>query len=175
MSPRSRRSSGRRFSSSQRRKLVWASVNEVLNFTAVGNVSNVDMLSDLKVPGASILGATIMRTHVHLAVTSTVAAGNDFLWGLIVGQNANVVTNTPDTPLIPDGGDNPELDWMYLSHEVAAPTYSQNASNNHIILDNKAKRRIQELNQTYLLSLGVNSGGATMSFQLFARTLLALP
>jgi hypothetical protein len=160
--------------SSNRRKLVWAVKNVTFTATAAGNVSNVDLLTDLKVAGASILGCTIMRTHLQISVTNTVAAGNDFTWGLIVGENANVVTNTADTALIPDPTNNPELDWMWWEHAVAAPVYDPGGTN-ILIRDVKAKRKLQELNQTYMWSLIGGAGAAALTGQLAVRTLIALP
>ncbi len=157
-----------------RRKLVWATKNVSLTQTAAGNVTNTDLLTDLKVAGASILGATIMRTHLVLSVSTTVAAGNDFYFALIVGESSDLVSNAASTALTLDPLTSPELDWMWWEHPVAAPVFDQGGTN-IITRDIKSKRKIQELNQTYILSLkgGVAAGNVTT--QVVTRTLLALP
>ena len=167
-----RRSSGARFRSGQRRKLVWATKDIFLSPTAAGQTANLDMLSDLRVAGASILGATVMRTHLQLSAFGTVTAGNNFYFGLRVGNNNEVQAFTADTTLMADPANQPELDWMWWEHAQAAPVYDQGGTN-ILIRDIKAKRKVQELDQTYLLCL--YSGTGFNSLQVSARTLVALP
>jgi len=157
-----------------RRKLVWSTVDQTLTLAAVGNGSNIDLLTALKVGGASILGTTIMRTHLALDVFSAVALADNFYWGLAVLPNSQLVTNVAVSATVVNPAQNPEIDWMMWKHEYASPTYGESASNNTIPIDVRAKRRLEELNETYCFSLR-GSAGAAFTAQLSGRVLLALP
>jgi len=87
--------------------------------------------------------------------------------GFIVDRVSEVGAGSALTPA--DG----ELDWMLWRHETAAPTYTPGGSN-VIEYDIRAKRKMQELNQAYLLCL-LNSAGGSKTITIQARTLLALP
>ena len=168
------RTSGRR---SNRRKLVWAADVQTLAFTAGAQVANIDLLTQLKVAGASVLGSTVMRTHVRIALSvGTVALGNELAWGLaVLPNNAVVAAGTAVTAAIPTPIQNPELDWMMWDVRVASPTLGMDGTN-MIMQDVKSKRRLEELDQTYVLSLlMVTAFSAAPTFVVSTRTLLALP
>lgn len=157
-----------------RRKLIWCTTNLALTGTSAGHVTNVDLLADLAVAGASRLGSTIMRTHVSLSNSSAVAAGNDFYFGLLVGRNNDLETDLVPAVHTLNVATQPELDWMFWKHYVAAPTFDAGGSN-IIDLDVKSKRKLEELDQTYLACVGFGVAAGNVSLQLVARTLVALP
>jgi hypothetical protein len=173
MPARRRRSSSRPMGRS-RRQLVWATVDQSLSLAAATNCSNVDLLTALKVTGSSILGCTIMRTRLDLSITSTVALADNFYWGLAILPNAQLVSNVASSATVVNPAQNPEIDWMMWAHAVAAPTYGTTANDNQIVIDIRAKRRLQELQETYCFSLR-GSAGAAFTAQLSGRVLVALP
>jgi hypothetical protein len=134
-----------------------------------GAGSNVNLLAALSVAGASLLGVTIMRTHLVLYVTSAVTLADELRVGLVVARLADVGAGPPAGAV---SAADPELDWMLLRDEFATPTFGP--LNNTLTYDLKAKRRMQELNQAYVLALS-NSAGGSKTVKIFARTLLALP
>jgi hypothetical protein len=142
--------------------------------SAAGNVTNVDLLSPLKVAGSPVLGVTVMRTHLQLSMFSAVAAGDAYNFGLIVDQVDSLVTNVANAATLLDPVRVPEADWMWWEQAVAAPTYSDHGSN-IIRRDVKSKRKVEELQQTYMLSVRIGTTGATPTLQVVARTLIALP
>ena len=154
----------------QRRKLVWSTLTA--NPTvANGAHDNLDILADFRAAGASLLGVTIMRTHVRLDVVAPTAA-DLFVWGLSVGGLNDIGTAAGAI----DAGADTHLDWMMWTREIAAPTYSEAGNSNRLLYDIKAKRKMQELDQRYLLSIGgVIVGTSPLNVFVTIRTLLALP
>jgi hypothetical protein len=64
-------------------------------------------------------------------------------------------------------------DWMYLTRLM--PANAQGAIGQEMYeIDLRAKRKVQELNQTMLWCL-FNSTGAAITVNIFARVLVALP
>jgi hypothetical protein len=155
-------------SSTQRRKLVWATSNSGQVATAAGIVWVSDLLTAFHVGGASTLGATVMRTHMTLQLNPYVALGDSFTIGIIVGRLSDVAARLPSPAA------DPEVDWMLLRQGKA--TYSGAAidATREIEIDLRAKRKLQELDQTLLLC--VLNGTAQGSFLAhYTRVLLALP
>jgi len=158
----------------QRRKLVWATAAESFTLAPAAR-RNTDLLGNLKTVGASVLGTTVMRTHTVIAVTDTVAGAPAM--GLYLGwvvDDAPTATNLDPSTSFGD-------DWMLLTQ--LAPGYARNSSvlgdaGGHIYygerFDLRAKRKIEELNEQYLLCYE-NAGANTISVGMFTRTLLALP
>jgi hypothetical protein len=109
-----------------------------------------------------------------VSVFTPVVAGDAFNFGLIVDQADELVSNTPNTALLLDPVRMPEADWMWWEQAVAAPTFSTGGSN-VLIRDVKSKRKVEELQQTYILSMRVGTFGTTPQLQVVARTLIALP
>jgi len=173
MPVRSRRGSFQRNRSS-RRRLVWATS---FTFDAIANNANVnhDLLGNLKVAGSSVLGVTVIRTHLRFSLqwpplTNTFEG---LAVGLCVQSMAAVTAGTVDllqdedwalrdTFLPGTGMDN-------LTNVVAAPVEG-------FTVDLRAKRKVQELNQSWCLAMSLqNSAGNTIPVSVFARTLVALP
>ena len=152
-----------------RRKLVWATTDQSVTL-GVGNSSNVDLLAGLEVAGSSILGCTIMRTHCELSLTTAITLGDRLRVGFVVGRAAEVGAGVVGALTAAT----PELDWLLWRHETAAPTFGTESNNNQLVYDIKAKRKMQELSQAYILALG-NSVGASKTMTIQARTLIALP
>jgi hypothetical protein len=159
---------------SQRRKLVWATSAVLHNGVAAGGKFNDDLLLNLKVVGSSVLGATIMRTHLRIAVADNPTGGPSMggYLGLIV-STAPTVTNLDPSVAFAD-------DWLLNSS--MGPTH---VPGNSILLDAthiaygvyfdiRAKRKIQELNEVYFLCF-TNTGANAINVQTFVKTLVALP
>jgi len=142
---------------------------------ANANATNIDLLTLIKA-GGSTLGTTVMRSHLQMDVTSTVTLNDTWLWGLLVETNDEIVTSVSTTscanPL-----NTPSADWMMWRREIAAPTYRPGTSN-RLEVDLKAKRKVEELNQTLLYSQvcdSVAAGGRPLTVRVHGRVLLALP
>jgi hypothetical protein len=169
MSNLRRRPSGSAHRSSARRKLVWATIFAP-SVVASATTNNIDLGAALEVAGSSLLGVTIMRTHVRLQVQNFAAIAADLQVGLIVGRAADIgVANVDGINAAAQ-----ELDWAYL--DMITPNSSAavvDASQNFMI-DNRSKRKMDELGQRYLLSI-TNNAAASLTVQVFARTLFALP
>jgi len=149
-----------------RRKLVWCELNQTLTLAA-GHTSNLNMLTQFSVAGASTLGVTVMRTILNIQVATFVAAADYLEWGLVVGRLADVGTVTALAGT-------PELDWSY--HDILFPGSSGPDVNvsERFRYDVRSKRKVQELDQVYLWAF-LNGSAGTQVLQLFSRTLVALP
>jgi hypothetical protein len=162
-----------------RRKLVWATLDTGVNIAANNSFQNIDLLQALKVSGAGgfTLGSTVVRTHLALHITSTVATGDGLYLGEFVGTNDEVGSFTAATGTnVPNPSAQPEADWMMWEHRAAAPQYNYEASNNHVIWDIKSKRKLEELQQTLIFSILANGVGTLpLTGLLTARALVALP
>jgi len=162
---------GRRgFATAQRRKLTWASAQG--SFAGLGVAASgelVDLLEDYKSAGGSTQGVTIMRTHVQLAVQGAAANGIEqgaFL-GLIIGEVNDTFDQITSTE--------PFLDWMLYRRCYCFGGSEGSTNAEHIYeIDLRAKRKMQELNQLYLMNLSANVAG-TVNVAYNVRTLLALP
>jgi len=177
-----RRRQAIRRGSANRRKLVWSDATGALSFAAADN-SVFDLLAPLRVAGASVLGATVMRTHIRLVNTAaTITRGDQLVWGLLVGESQDVGLNIAGAP---NANAEPMLDWAMHPREWATfgydgtslGAYDNGHGANKLIYDVRSKRKVQEMNQSWHLvmtqsSLGT-AGAAAWLFQ--ARTLLALP
>jgi len=106
-----------------------------------------------------------------MAVTSTVSAGDAYRWGLIVGRFAEVGNPVPVGGVT---GASLDVQWMMNVQEVATPTFSHEGSNNTVVYDVKSKRKSDQQNLAYMLCI-TNQTGIAKTFNIFARTLLALP
>jgi hypothetical protein len=110
-----------------------------------------------------------MRTHLKVFFLNTTATQFPRL-GLIVGRNTDVGINVAGQ----QDPANPELDWIHLERIMG--TASGAAQDNQFVfqLDNHSKRKMQELNQAYILALNNPAAAAAVS-QIWARVLIALP
>jgi len=156
-----------------RRRLVWATS---FTFNAVANNANVnlDLLANLKVAGSSVLGVTVVRTHMRFAVQWPPLT-NTFQ-GLAVG----LVVQSMDAVNLTQIDLSQDQDWALRD------TFLPGTGVNHLspitpftegfTVDLKAKRRVDELNESWALAYSLqNSVGNTIPVSVFARTLVALP
>jgi len=159
-----------------RRKLVWATAVGTHTGVAAAGKFNDDLLANLEVAGSSVLGATIMRTHLSIAITdvTTGAPAMGVYVGLIVSTAPTVTNLDPSTAF----GD----DWMLLT------SFGPGTSNGNVALfgasnvtiyygsrfDVRSKRKIEELGEKYFLCVQ-NSGANSVNIGTFTRTLIALP
>ena len=160
-------SGGRR----QHRKLVWATSIVQNTAIAAGTRNATDLLSTIKAAGASVIGATIMRTHVKLAFSEASADTN-------VGPYLGLIVNSAPTATNPDPFSDVYDDWM-LNTSLGPAT----ADNVYFIganelwgytFDLRAKRKIEEMSEKYQLILS-NQASGSVTFSMFTKTLLALP
>jgi hypothetical protein len=155
-----------------RRKLVWATVQQIPAGTlASGGKANFDLLGNLETVGASVLGCTVIRTIVlHTCSEATADTNQGMYVGLLHADVVNVTNIDPST--------NFGADWSLLT--VNGPPTAQQVyfSGTNTIwgqrYDIKAKRKIEELGEKYLLCFE-NAGSGQVSYTFFARTLIALP
>ena len=163
---------------SPRRKVVWADLH--LDTTvAVGSFINTDLLAQFAaLPGASTVGATVVRTHIRTWVTSPVVVGDGLTDALIVDQLDEVV-GAPGalltaahvlTPTL-----QPNADWMLLREQNAHPGYSFTSPNNQWETDIKSKRKLHEVGDTLIYNIENRDASATVSITLHSRVLLMLP
>ncbi len=164
-----RRHSGRRIPTGQRRKLVWATTEQT-TFTLTGNTTAnlFDLLSNYRAAGGATQGITIIRTHIQIAQqTASPSIGAGVFMGLIVGDKTD--TATQQNALAEYN------DWMLYKNLYTMGTVS-GASNDEARneIDLRAKRKMQELGQTYWLVLqALTAQTTTVAFSV--RALLALP
>jgi hypothetical protein len=131
-----------------------------------------DLLAGLEVAGASTVGATVARTHVRINVSggaSDTAPG--FVWGLIKWDKTLLVNSpSPATDFY--------ADWAWLNY-VTPGTHGPILNTATTIFysdaaDVKAQRRLQEMNDTWVISL-INEGNVSLNYNYFVRTFLKLP
>jgi len=156
---------GRR--SAPRRKLVWATANGDIALGAAPTFNNIDLVANLRTAGASVLGATVIRTHATLYIDQTGrAVANKWQVGLIVEDldNVGAVSNLLN---------NPSRDWAYWTQRAAVS--AGGAIGQELFeIDLRAKRKFEEMEQSWLMCTANNSGVA-MTVRYAVRTLVALP
>ena len=162
----------------QRRKLVWAT--DLFSNVTVGAGAKLpqrDLLAGLEVAGSSVLGATIMRTHMQLAMTSAGVLVNPP--GVFVG----FIVNSAPTVTNLDPGVSFYDDWMLNtsfspSTNVPGNTTLVDAASATLFwgvrIDLRSKRRIEEMGEKYWFTLS-NTGAASIAVSGMTKTLLALP
>jgi len=161
-----------------RRKLVWAD-SQGDTTVAVGNFLSVDALGEFSgMPGASTVGATVVRIHSRLWVTSSVTNGDGISWSFIVDQ----VDEVEDGPGIPTSTAHvlsptfsPNADWMIYTKWNAHPAYSFQGAVNNLELDIRSKRKIPELGDTLLMVVENIDATDTITIAYHTRSLLMLP
>jgi hypothetical protein len=151
---------------SQRRKLVWATANTTLASVPFGTAVGLDLTGNLRTAGASVLGGTVIRTHLRMQLRFANTA--DF-WtiGLGIFRDVDVAAGV-------DVNTNPGDDWMLATQYFAVSTGATVDANREIEIDIRSKRKFEELEQRYALMVG-NHTGANLSVPLYVRTLIALP
>jgi hypothetical protein len=159
------------------RGTTWARFTFNTTNAAAATYSITDLLGNYKTDGGVVVGATVTRIHLELAVTSAVAAGDTFAWGILRGQNTDVGVSVAGAPQpIAD----PYEDWMFWQSPHAAsslgagPCYWHSQSNVYS-LDLKAQRRLPELQMALLLVVGPQTTGAALTYAASGSVLLKLP
>ena len=149
-----------------RRQLVWA-LDDINLAIPAGGLTNLDLLSQLEVAGSSVLGATVMRTH--LVIQHSFAAATDNLtFGLIIGRKADLGAGLGPNPVSAPGDD-----WMWLGRVPATASGAAIDVARVVEIDSRSKRKMQELQQAYLLQL-FNGNAAISNTRIYCRTLVAL-
>jgi len=174
MSPRRRQ----RFIRSQGRRTTWATVTQTVSLAAANDYFTFDLLANFKADGGVQQAVTVVRTHLTDSVTSAVNPGDNFVYGLIRGQNTDVGANVVGAPV-------PDLDpyedwllwrWYWASNTIAGGIYSHTGSTNVLPVDLKAMRKLEELQMSY--NLTIKQLAATtfpVVHQVTGRVLLMLP
>lgn len=172
------RTRNRRTSHSQRRKLVWVDTDFAFSLAHLDNEA-IDLFTNLRVAGASTLGVTVIRTIVRITnLATSITAGDDVYWGLSVADRAQIGLNVAGAP---NAQTAPEIDWAWRDHSYAykGGGYAAYfpALGNTQITDVKAKRKVEEMGQTWCLSLTQNALGTAgnANWVGFVRCLVALP
>src|SRR5262245_5693836 len=162
----------RRRSGVQRRKLVWATNSQVAQALAT-TPQSYDLLSNLRVAGSSVPGATVMRVHIDFSsVWQAVTTAQGIAIGLAVEDTDIIGTNA----FSPGASGR---DWMLRQNwfpggglnstgPVATPTEG-------FRIDVRSKRKVQELNQSLGLVLQSVTATTPPTVSFFARVLIALP
>lgn len=175
--PVRRRRSFRRGGSSRRRKLVWAQRVVSAAFTANNSWQNIDLLQDYKaLAGSSSVGVTIMRTHL-LIVPTVAPTGSDIIGIGLHVDDLDQVTGAPTTNvMVANVRDNPGIDWAWNTEYIADAAGFLTPAYGGIRLDVRSKRRLEEVQQAWLLNiLQASVAAPAVAYNIYARTLLALP
>ena len=149
----------------QRRKLVWATVDSTGVAVPAGGTDVVNLLSPFITGGASVLGCTVMRTHLYVMPDTELGA---WTIGLIIGRTDDVGADL--APLT-----HPELDWMLLTQHFGTHSGATPDAITPGRFDVRSKRKMEEQGQRYLFVFTNGDGSAARNMRFFARTLIALP
>jgi hypothetical protein len=177
MPAHSRRSSSLRRAVA-RRKTTWARIQETTTIAAANAYSTFDMLAGWKADGGSQQGVTIVRTHLLLTQTTACNPGDNFVWGLIRGQNTDQGVGVVGAP-VPDL--DPYEDWLMWEHRYASNfeangCYSSSGGTNSLYYDLRAKRVLPELQQAYNCVIkSLSSVTYPVTIQVNGSILLTLP
>jgi hypothetical protein len=169
-----------------RRRLIWAEFDAVVTQTATPQFINLDLLQTYKaVVSSTIAKCTVVRTHGYVAVISGASPGSRFWIGLSV-MDLNDITGAMAAPnaAVVNPRDNPYARWAHFSRHsfdqatavIPSGIGMSGDGNDGVLFDLKSKRRLDNLTETWGLSiLGDTGMAATSSYHVFFRTLLALP
>jgi len=167
----------RRGRTTTRRKLVWTDAQGTVNPLGVAPAGNLaNLMTGYGAAGGQRAGVTIMRIRAtfgcELTPTTAVTFAEGLDVGFIVDDDASLATELHTNKLY--------LDWMLLKTFFAAQPGAINNTNASpglvfsFEIDLRAKRKMQELNQTLWLVMGARTG-TTLAVNYHVRTLLALP
>ena len=166
MPPGPRRSAAVRRGSSRRRKLVWATANGSFAALAAGATGGNDLLGNLRTAGSSILGATVIRTHLRLSLLWGAGASDFWHVGLIVCRDVDIAAGI-------DPNTNPGDNWLLSVQEFPRSSGATIDAQTQMTYDIRAKRRVEELEERYGLFVA-NHTAAAHNVLFYARTLVAL-
>jgi len=179
--PRRSRTRFSRSLASRRRKLVWARTSNLPGGTSVldgsANVLASDLLADyITVAGGDSLAGTTLMAVKGRIFHSSAAVGVCGTVG-ITKNDASQVQPAVSTIMAQHApATNGRYDdWLYRDYFWDAPAGSVTGRQNHqyLPLNVRAKRRIDELNETIILYMQSQGGASVFFFSL--DCLLALP
>lgn len=161
-----------------RRRLEWADSQGDVTSLPIGSAMVIDQLATFAaLPGADIAGATVVRIHSRLWITSSVVVGDGISWSFIVANN-NQATAGAGVPLSSPRALNPtfqpQADWLMYQKFNAHPNYSFTGGGANLELDIKSRRRLPELDETLLMIVENIDASAAINFSWHTRALLAL-
>lgn len=160
-----------------RRRLEWVDFQGDVAAIPIGDYVALDSLQGFEaIPGASTVGASVVRIHARLWVTSTVVNGDGISWSWIVAPNsANQPTAAPIASARALSPINqPQADWIMYQKFNAHPAYSFNGAVNNLEMDIRSKRRLKELGDSLYMVFENVDASAPVSIAFHARVLLAL-
>lgn len=161
-----------------KRRLVWAHEDQSFGAATSGQI---DLLTDSRTlmgTSANILGITIRRVRISIEIIFDVTTNGLLATsGIFLGLRKDYTgAATVVTPL-----SNPAIDWSFTQFlpavtpgsGVAAPEAVDKFACSYI-LDSKAMRKMQEIQESYFLSWATQGADSATVF-VSANTLLMLP
>jgi len=153
-----------------RRKLVWDTEQGTFGSLAVGGHAGIDMGASLAT-NASILGSTVVRTLVTIALPGYASGSDSYTYGVLKGRTGDAGSASTQAP---DPFTNPELDWAWIGKAFATFSGATQDTQRVIQFDVRAKRKLQELNEIWLLMVTNNTAAIVTTAKFHTRTLFAL-
>lgn len=146
--------------------------------TANNQWFTVDLLQEYKAAtGASSAGITIMRTHLFINPRSP-SIGDTWWLGIKV-DDLDQITGPTTNALVVNPHDNPYTRWAFSRKFINDSNLNTGfgpSAWNGCNLDLRAKRRMEEVQEVYMAVLYQDTvTTVAKSYDLFARTLIALP
>ena len=164
---RTRRIPAARGSAPRRRKLTWSTSGPVAVSVAAGGAHLFNLLGDFEVGAVTHVGATVMRTHLH--VYPDMEGVPFWIIGVIVGRQSD--TSADLDPVVDANRNLPWSLFTVLTGTFSGATADQVVPRDY---DIKSRRKLPDQGSRYVLAIH-NDGGTPHTFRYFARTLLALP
>lgn len=174
----------RRYSrrSGPRRRLVWARIGGGYQFTtgAPFNAAAVDLLTSFQARyGADPVGCTLMRIRGLITATHGSAAGVELVAAARVGNDYEASLTTTEQNPLTNGLTN---DWFMYEPFVAGTgagsgsLYWAGSDVAARLIDVKARRKLEELDQTLIMNIGSSTATVGTASGIFVLSmLLALP
>lgn len=162
----------------QRRKLVWARIDDQRVPVPAGQFNALNLLSQFETQyGANLIGCTAVRIRVRYSNFVADTTGSPLgIIGVRVADDADLASSAPTDPLGPSA--DLHADWMMWDSKHADLTQAAAGTSPGSELsrysDVKAMRKIEELGQGLYMFVDSPSGIA-MDWSLSVSTLLALP
>ena len=161
--------------SGNRRRTAWATVTATHSVPAANGFDVIDLLAQYKAAvGASTDGITIARIHLRETVTSTLAAGNNFITGVIVTDLNDLGTNVAGAPR---PASDLHLDWYNWDWQFVdrlGMVNEQGAANT--MRDIRSKRKMHQVSNVLAHVVQVPAAATfPLVMQVTGRILLMLP
>jgi hypothetical protein len=149
-----------------RRRLEWADTLITFNAVATNVLQTADLLANFVADGGGREGITIMRTHIQCAYAPATTGGRSTIGLQCQGLAAAAAELNPLA--------NPYEPWMLIKTLYPGASGATVNATNPFEIDNKSKRKVQHVQETYWLSWIATETG-TSSFNAHVRVLMALP